>query len=406
MASSLYLNYFLLGMINVIIASHMSFLSEQLNTDSAGISSLISAIGIGKLVTLSVSGRISDKFGRKPLVVTASFLYLIFLIGIPLAPNYAMAFIFAFIAGVSNSIMDSGTYPALIERFPKKAGSATVLLKAFISIGATLLPFMIAFFISQDMFYGYTFLIIASIYLVNGLHLLFVKFPDHKTKKYDDCIVDYSFVKPMFSVQPRFWREGIGVILIGFSSVALFMIIQVWLPTYGQEVVGLSEVEAVGLLSFYSIGGFISVLLLASFLNKLIKPITVLIVYPSIALFSLLILLLFPSPLVIMVISFLLGLSTSGLFQLAVTLMTEFFPKKKGTSSAFVSLASSVAFIVIPFVTGLMTKYLSVTSVFIFDMVVAVISILLALNISYRYKKVFKIYSERPIPRKPLALDC
>ena len=84
MASSLYLNYFLLGMINVIIASHMSFLSEQLNTDSAGISSLISAIGIGKLVTLSVSGQISDKFGRKPLVVTASFLYLIFLIGIPL----------------------------------------------------------------------------------------------------------------------------------------------------------------------------------------------------------------------------------------------------------------------------------------------------------------------------------
>ena len=210
----------------------------------------------------------------------------------------------------------------------------------------------------------------------------------------------------MFSVQPRFWREGIGVILIGFSSVALFMIIQIWLPTYGQEVVGLSEVEGVGLLSFYSIGGFISVLLLASFLNKQIKPITVLIVYPSIALFSLLILLLFPNPLVIMVISFLLGLSTSGLFQLAVTLMTEFFPKKKGTSSAFVSLASSAAFIVIPFVTGLITKYLSVTSVFILDMVVAVISILLALNISYRYKKVFKIYFRRTNPEKPLALDC
>src|SRR4051794_33142711 len=140
MASSLYLNYLLLGMINVILVSNMSFLSKQLNTDSAGISFLISAIGVGKLVALSISGKLSDKVGRKPLVVTASFLYLIFLIGIPLAPNYQLAFIFAVIAGMSNSIMDSGTYPALIEAFPKTSGSATVLLKAFISIGSTILP--------------------------------------------------------------------------------------------------------------------------------------------------------------------------------------------------------------------------------------------------------------------------
>ena len=32
MASSLYINYLLLGMINVILASNMRFLSQQLNT--------------------------------------------------------------------------------------------------------------------------------------------------------------------------------------------------------------------------------------------------------------------------------------------------------------------------------------------------------------------------------------
>ena len=63
-----------------------------------------------------------------------------------------------------------------------------------------------------------------------------------------------------FAFQPKFWREGLGVIFIGFTSVALMMVVQVWLPTYGQEVVGLSRVEGVGLLSFYSVGGFISVL--------------------------------------------------------------------------------------------------------------------------------------------------
>ncbi len=49
----------------------MSFLTEQLKKDEAGISFLVSGIGIGKLITLSVSGRISYKFGRRPLVITA-----------------------------------------------------------------------------------------------------------------------------------------------------------------------------------------------------------------------------------------------------------------------------------------------------------------------------------------------
>ena len=35
--TSIYLNYILLGMINLIIALHMSFLTEQLNTDAAAI---------------------------------------------------------------------------------------------------------------------------------------------------------------------------------------------------------------------------------------------------------------------------------------------------------------------------------------------------------------------------------
>ena len=88
MAIGLYISYFILGMINIIIGSNMENLSNQLNTSASGISYLVSAIGIGKLVSLFFAGRLSDKLGRKPFVVSASFIYLIFLVGIPLAPNY------------------------------------------------------------------------------------------------------------------------------------------------------------------------------------------------------------------------------------------------------------------------------------------------------------------------------
>ena len=58
------------------------------------------------------------------------------------------------------------------------------------------------------------------------------------------------------------------------------------------------------------------------------------------------------------------------------------------------SLASSLAFIVIPLVTGLLTKNFSVSSVFIFDIGVALAGILLAINISSRYRKIFNVQSK------------
>ncbi|MBU5262401.1 MFS transporter [Bacillus atrophaeus] len=388
MAIGLYINYFLLGMVNIILASNMESLSKQLGTTAAGISYLVSAIGIGKLVSLAVAGRLSDKYGRKPFVVAASFIYLIFLIGIPLAPNYALAFIFAVSAGIANSFLDSGTYPALIEGFPKKASSATVLVKAFVSIGATLLPFFISFIVARDLFYGYTFFLPAIIYFINGFFLLKVAFPNHNQK--DAAGTSGASAQDQFKSQPKLRQEGLAIIILGFTSTALFVLVQVWLPKFGQEVLGMPEVQSVQLLSYYSIGALVSVLLLAVLLNKVIKPVTVMIVYPAIALVSLLALLFIHQPAVSVISSFVIGLSTAGVFQLAMTVMAELFPANKGTITSFVNTAASLAFILIPLVTGILSKSAGLTSVFMLDVGIAVISILLALFIGYRYKQVMR----------------
>lgn len=282
MAAGLYINYFLLGMINIIIASNMEALSKQLHTSAAGVSYLVSAIGIGKLISLLFAGKLSDTFGRRPFIVSGAFLYLIFLIGIPLSTNYTAAFIFAIFAGIANSFLDSGTYPALIEGFPKNASSATVLIKAFVSIGATVLPFFIAFIADRHLFYGWTFFVPGIIFFLNGFFLLKVPFPNHKQKE-DGGRTEASPSDDAFTSQPSIWREGLAIILLGFSSTALFMLVQVWLPKFGQTVLGMPEVQAVKLLSYYSIGALVSVLLLAVLLNRVIQPITVMVLYPVIA---------------------------------------------------------------------------------------------------------------------------
>src|SRR5699024_12589798 len=118
------IHYILLGRFNLIITLHKYFLTLQFNNKAAVISLLISAIGIGKLFGLWFAGRLSYSLGRKPMVITACILYVIFLVAIPFSPTYAVAFVFALLAGVGNSILDTSTYPALIEGFPKRAGSA------------------------------------------------------------------------------------------------------------------------------------------------------------------------------------------------------------------------------------------------------------------------------------------
>lgn len=399
--TSIYLNYILLGMINLIIALHMSFLTEQLNTDAAAISALISAIGIGKLIALSFAGKLSDNLGRRPMIITACLIYVVFLCAIPFAPTYTIAFMFALLAGMGNSILDTSSYPALIEVFKNRSSSATVLVKAFMSVGSTILPLMITFFMARDMFYGYTFFIMAAVFLFNAIHLMSVKFPEANggylpPKKSTHRQVKLK-PKTVFMEKPKFLREGITVIAIGFTSVGLFLIIQTWLATYVETIIGLTESQAINLLSIYSLGGFVTVIILATLLDRVFKPVTVLIIYPVIAIVSLTSLLVVENYIILIVIAFMLGLSTSGLFQLAVTLMAQFFPEKKGTSTAFVTLSSSIAFITLPYITGLLNRHINVSSIFIFEIMIEIIAVTLAVFISYRYRKIFNSRSSGKI---------
>ena len=231
----MYLNYFMLGMINIIVASNMESLSERYHVDIPKISLLVSAIGIGKLIALFFSGRLADSWGRKPVIITGNFLYLLFLIGIPTTTNYTLAFIFAISAGIANSLLDSGTYPALTESFPKKASSASVLVKASVSIGATVLPFILAFLIAHDIFWGWAFFGLGLLYLLVGIYLIFMPFPDHKqTASQNDLPVQEQMKE-----EPKMFGEGLAVVLMGFTSTALFVVWQTWPPQLGFKLIGL-----------------------------------------------------------------------------------------------------------------------------------------------------------------------
>lgn len=379
----MYLNFFILGMVNIIFASNMGSLTEQFNTTAAGISFLLSGFGIGKLLTYALNGYLSDKIGRKPMVAISSILMVVFLVGITMTTNYQLAFVLAIIMGIANSAMDSGTYPALTESYPKSAGTANVLAKLFNSIGAILLPIMIAFLANNDMSYKFSFYVPAAVTVLALVLILIARFPNHKKAESGENS-NQSNEQNRFVSQPKFWVEGIALVVYGFTSLALIMIAPLWLPSLAQVALNMTETESVTIISYYSIGAFVSVLLLAVALKKISSTI-VMIVYPIITVISYLVLLSVNSTTVGIIAAFFVGLSISGVLQIAITVITQLFWQKKGTMTGIISTSGSIAVITMPAITGMMAD--NVVSIIWLEIAIAVVGAVAAIVVMFRYNQ-------------------
>ncbi len=156
----LYLNYLVHGMAIVILAQNMTVLSQQWHVNDAGVSLVISSLGIGRLLVLYLAGTFSDRLGRKLFVQIGILTYTLFFIGIVISPNIAVAYFFGILAGMANSFLDSGTYPALMELYPQRQATANIMIKAFASIGELLLPIIVAGLDHFQLWYGWAFFIV------------------------------------------------------------------------------------------------------------------------------------------------------------------------------------------------------------------------------------------------------
>ena len=387
-ALAMYINYFIHGMGCIILAQNIDFLMEQFNTNKAGVSYVISALGLGRLIVLFVSGILSDKYGRKPFILLGMGTYAIFMGGILVSTNVTMAFFFALLAGMANSFMDAGTYPALTECFPKASGSANVAIKAFISAGQFILPWMISFLIANDLYFGWTFIFCIAVFVINGIFIMKLSFPAFKAVENTKEVATEQ--KTEATEKANFWIEGICLILIGFTATATFQIIANWLPSFAREVAGVEQTVSLKLISIYSTGSIVSVFVTSILVAKWIKQVRFTFVYPLISLIMLVVLWMFPSTITCIVAAFVIGFSAAGgVLQLALTSMSELFPSSKGKITGIVFTASSIASTVVPSITGILAD-INLSHVILFDIEVTALGVVLALIVNIRYNVVKK----------------
>lgn len=380
----LYLNYLIHGMGVLMLSQNMGALMSQWGTESDGVFFVASALGIGRLLILPVSGVLSDKIGRKPVIITGMIVYIAFFLGILISPNIQVAFVFALLAGVANSILDSGTYPALMEAYPASAGSAGILVKAFISIGQFLLPFLVNLIAKQQAYYGIAFLLSAGILLVSVLVLLKAPFPKIQNMQ-PDSLKNEKIVPT--AKKAHLLLDGLPLIFIGFTSTATFLLVSNGIGQYAQSVLQMSEAAGRQLVSYYSVTSLLGAVITSILVKKWLKGTVLLMVYPFISCLSLLSLYFFPSQQMVMLVVSLVGFfAAGGVLQLAITTMSELFPQGKGRATAMVGIASSFASFAAPAILAIVSKS-DFSLMILIDSGIALLGCLCAIIVYLRYHK-------------------
>lgn len=364
-AIGIYVAYFLHGASVIALAQNMSALAEKFATDSAGIAYLISGIGLGRLVTILFFGALSDKFGRRSMILLGLVLYVLFFLGIPYSPNLTIAFILAFCVGAANSAIDTGGYPAMIECFPKASSSAVILLKAMVSFGQMLYPMCVSFLMVSGLWYGWAFIVPGAILIVLSLFIIKCRFPGTSGSGAAGADV------PQMRAKPKMMLEGLVAVVFGVCAFSTFCV-------FAFAYLLKSKVRSVWAMT----------------LNGLIACVASAVLY------------LYPSPFVCTAGAFLIGFSAAGgILQLGVAVMAEFFPDSKAKVTSVYMMMGGLANFVIPLATGYLSQ-ISIRYVILLDFGLAVLTFLSAIYLFKRYYAVFRIpqndlrWGERAVANK------
>lgn len=380
----LYLNYFVLGISQIILAQNMDALRLHWHTTTAGVAFVISALGVGRLLVYLLSGFLSDRFGRRPFVMIGMGAFVVFYAGILLSPNIYIAFAFSILSGVANSCLDTGTYPTLIDLFPQRDGAATVMLKAFMSLGELFIPLIIGLLTVGHLWYGWSMLFVVAVILLNVILLWNADFPSQAE------VQQLSASEQAAQKTPAKWYlDGILFVMYGYLSMATFYLIAQWLTKYGASVANMGSLAAHALLSYYSIGSIASVILTAVMVNRLVKPLTIQVSYTFMALLAIMAMWQFPTPVVLSVGGFTVGFfAAGGVMQLGLTKMAKFFPIGKGLVTGIFYTAGALASFTIPLITGALAQT-NMHSIMLVDVIVAALGFIVSVGISVRYRVLF-----------------
>ncbi|MDR1795649.1 MAG: MFS transporter [Erysipelotrichaceae bacterium] len=370
------------GALNSILTAYMVLLALHFDCSKVEVTQLITMRSIGVLLTTYISGKLSDRLGRKVLVLVGGVFFILFTTGIIFTNHLEVAIWFALLGGMAHGFMDAPGMSILLDLYPQNAGPAMSLVQVFFSAGAVLITMSSSVFIHQ----GYDWRLAFGFFSLFGIFFLFLafqaKYPQvYKANKESlETVIEYK-------KQPTMWREGLLLLAVTILTTAVLSLFTTWIQLYANEVKGLDESQSALLLSLFQVGGVLGSLWISRILRK-VHPTLVMAVLPVIAAAFWLLLLAADHWLFIDLASIVIGGSIGVYFGLAITMGGELFYKNAGSISGLISTSSGVSGIIVVALSRELLKSLRIPDLYLFCFVLLFVLFICAVLFRYYVKQI------------------
>ena len=294
--------------------------------------------------------------------------------GLLFSTNFTVACVCAFLAGVATSgFWDASLYPAVQEAVePRFAGSALIGIKAFVSVSGIIYPLMAVHFSNSGNWHINVWipLVMSVVCVVLAVIAPFaydddmketVKTADGETKNAAQAEIDAA--KASMLVKPNGLVNFITM-FYGFLCMFIMYGAQQYTKAFGMTNCGLTEMQAAGMTSIYTVGSIIAVVFWAIMMGKLKwNPLKVVLIDSIFTAVALAIVLLVKNVGVIYVAIALLGFfAAGGALQTGLGVRQLMCPGPKGRNTGIYYTWMGLASCFLPYIVSAMTKSIGETS--------------------------------------------
>jgi fucose permease len=172
---------FAFGTLVAFLGSTLPELRAKLGFGMEQSGTLISLLFLPQIPMSLFVGPVIDRFGKKPVLVTGSFLAAIVLAAISVAPTYATLATLVFILGLGAGCINSGANTLVPDLYPENPSAALNLASACFSLGTVGVPLVVTL-LAHRFGVGVAMVFVAALNAVPGLLALMQAFPPALSK--------------------------------------------------------------------------------------------------------------------------------------------------------------------------------------------------------------------------------
>lgn len=345
---AIYLGYFVQGFTLIILAQTVQQLTGLWHASLASATTVVSAIGFGKLVAYPLLGELADRLNRKYLLLGALVAYLIFFSLLPLSQTVVVAFVLTGLAGVANATLDSVAYPTLLAINHGKS-NGNVFIKAMISLGEAILPLILVFLLHRQLWFGWAFWTAAVVLIVTIIIAITID-------KQVLATLTLPNTRPQ-QVTTKKWHWDLlnSLFLVyGFTAMWLMIHFTQWVTRYFKTLEDFSVAHSQLLLSVYSIGSLTGVGVIFVITQRVWLQEATLLLITAVSAFGGLSLVLVSHTMVLAGIgSFIFGAAAAGgALQLGLSQFIAHNPEFAGRVTGWYFFCGGIAILLMPAITG------------------------------------------------------